>query len=344
MRLLAAIVSLSMLPACTATRSNDSTVSGFSPNAPVAHYVFYSRDRERIVEPGFLNSRALVGAQLMYAWKELEPEEGVYDFSEIEHDLAYLSEHGKKLFIQLQDTTFSANTAVPAFLRTDPRFGGGVVNQYAADGSPEGWVAMRWHPEVQKQLQRLYAALGARFDGRIAGITLQETSIGLEDGGHALPDGFSYLGYRDAILANLGALKMAFPHAVVMQYANFMPGEWLPDDDQGLLRSVYEYARDHDIAVGSPDLLPHRKSQLDHAYRFMAELKESMTLGIAVQDGNYTGATGTEASDPAAPSLVPELDQFAKEKLGVKFIFWAAQEPYFALQVLPYLAETTPGS
>lgn len=61
-------------------------------------------------------------------------------------------------------------------------------------------------------------------------------------------------------------MKRAFPKSVVMQYANFMPGEWLPHDDRGYLRSVYAHARAWGVGVGGPDLLPFRPAQLSHAY------------------------------------------------------------------------------
>jgi hypothetical protein len=106
---------------------------------------------------------------------------------------------------------------------------------------------MRWHPAVRKQFQSLLKALGQKFDGKIAGINLQETSIGVEE--TSLNNaGFTYVGYRNAILDNMKALKAALPNSIAMQYANFMPGEWLPSDDKGFLESVYKYGQENNIA------------------------------------------------------------------------------------------------
>jgi hypothetical protein len=323
---------------CTATKPQNVSVSELRSQPHVLNYAFFGRDRERISERSFLDSPVIVGAQLTYAWKELEPDHGVYDFSKIEQDLHFLRRHGKKLFIQLQDTTFNPNNAaVPDFLRIDPQFGGGVVFQYDSNGAPEGLVAMRWHPLVRRQFQGLLKALGQKFDGKIAGINLQETSVGIEESDGTKISGFTYNLYRDAILDNMKALKQALPTSVVMQYANFMPGEWLPGDDKGFLESVYQFGRDNGVAVGAPDLMPGRLPQLNHAYRFMSQYKGAMVLGVAVQDGNYTGATGHEVSSDDGTSMVPELDHFARGRLGVQFIFWGAQEPYFSRDVVPYL-------
>src|ERR1700733_12066573 len=67
------------------------------------HYVFFNRDRERISEASFLDTKALEGAQLKYTWRELDQGKDGYEFGDIRHDLGYLKAKGKKLFIQLQD-------------------------------------------------------------------------------------------------------------------------------------------------------------------------------------------------------------------------------------------------
>jgi len=45
------------------------------------HYVFFNRDRERISDAAFLETKAFEGAQLKYTWRELEREKDRYDFS-----------------------------------------------------------------------------------------------------------------------------------------------------------------------------------------------------------------------------------------------------------------------
>ena|SRR2546429_2834721 len=47
----------------------------------VHHYVFFNRDREKISDPAFLNTKAFEGAQLKYTWRELEPGKDAYDFN-----------------------------------------------------------------------------------------------------------------------------------------------------------------------------------------------------------------------------------------------------------------------
>jgi hypothetical protein len=82
-------------------------------------------------------------------------------------------------------------------------------------------------------------------------------------------------------------LKRAFPKSVAMQYANFMPGEWLPVRDRGYLRMVYERAMGLKVGVGGPDLLPHKPGQMSHCYPLIKQWARRVPTGIAVQDGNY---------------------------------------------------------
>ena len=53
-----------------------------------------------------LDRRDIEGAQVIYTWRMLEPEKGVYDFSAIEADLALTHARGKQLFAQIQDRFF----------------------------------------------------------------------------------------------------------------------------------------------------------------------------------------------------------------------------------------------
>jgi hypothetical protein len=304
------------------------------------HYIFFNLDRERISEASFLEVGAIEGAQLKYTWRELEKTRGVYDFGAIEHDLKFLAGKGKKLFIQLQDSSFDPKRInVPSYLLEDPQFNGGADKQYTIEGDdenravPEGWVGRRWDPAVRDRFHKLLFALGKEFDGRIEGINLPETAVSFGESGNLFPKGFTPPVYLEAVVMNLAALKRAFPRSVTMQYANFMPGEWLPDHDQRYLRTVYERARDLKVGVGGPDLLPFKRRQMSHCYPLIRENAGRVPTGIAVQDGNYefkNPKTGHEVT-------IPELVEFGTNYLKVDYLFWCTQEPYYSEKLLPYL-------
>jgi len=300
----------------------------------IKHFVYFIKEREEIHDHAFLRIEKFAGAQIMYSWDQLETEKDHYDFSLIKEDYEYLKRHEKKLFIQLQDVTFyPIRKAVPHYLLSN-EYDGGVVLQITDDGVPDGWVAKRWNSKVRERFKLLLDALGKEFDGKVEGVNLQETAIGVSQKEDA---SFSPESYVKGLKANMLALKTAFPTSTTMQYANFMPGEWLPWEDKGYLRSVYQYGEDIGVGLGGPDLMYTRKGQLNHTITLMHEGEFTVPLGIAIQDGNYTGKTGADkeydehndTGDKGRKNIVPVLFEFAKDFLDVNYIFWVNQAPYF---------------
>ena len=303
----------------------------------IQNYVYFELERERISEDSFLNTPQLVGAQLKYTWDELEVGKGVYNFDQIEKDLNYLTGKKKKLFIQIQDLTFNLRKKyVPAYLLAESEYNGGVGLHYLGEGEdakPEGWIARRWDISVSGRFQKLLKELGKKFDGRIAGINLPETAFAYGDREDLKPKDFTPEKYKDAVIETMKVLKSAFPNSIAMQYTNFMPGEWLPHEDNGYMKDVYAAAKANSVAVGGPDLLPYKKGQMNHAYHFLPLVEGFVTTGIAAQEDNYkhiNPRTGKQVT-------VPEMYTFAKEPLKIDIIFWCTQEPYYSRDVLPFL-------
>ncbi len=306
----------------------------------IHHYVFFDREREHISDPEFLQTTAFEGAQLKYTWRELETEKDNYNFGIIQSDLDFLTSKGKKLFIQLQDVSFDVSIInVPKYVMENETYNGGADKQYNYEGDdeenavPAGWVARRWEPAVRQRFHKLLFALGEKFDGKIEGINLPETAVDFGASGRLFPKGFSPDIYRDAIIENMKAIKKAFPKSVTMQYANFMPGEWLPFNDMSYLRRVYQSAKELKVGVGGPDLLPYKKGQMNHSYPLISQFDDATPTGIAVQWGNY------EYVNPKTDKqvTVPELLEFAREYLRVNYIFWCIQEPYYSETLIPFL-------
>lgn len=301
----------------------------------IQHFVYFARERHDIVDHPLLKHTMFKGAQIMYFWKNLEPQKGQYDFSILEEDYEYLKKHGKKLFIQIQDATFYPNyNAVPNYLLTND-YDGGAIQQYNENGEPAGWVAKRWNQKVRERFALFLQALGKEYDGKIEGINLQETAIDINEKNDP---SFSEQKYVTGLKANMLALKNAFPTSTTMIYANFMPGEWLPWEDRGYLKSIYKYGEEIGVGLGGPDLMVKRTGQLNHALTLMHEGHYTVPIGIAIQDGNYIGETGdvgNGAMDSNNENIVPMLHEFARDFLRVNYMFWVNQEPYFKEHVLP---------
>ncbi|MCC7142328.1 MAG: hypothetical protein IT349_09535 [Candidatus Eisenbacteria bacterium] len=329
------LVTLLMLAAVVAEAESAEPDSVTRPK----NFIYFERERHRIRETSFLENGNIAGAQLKYTWRELEPERDRYEFQPLLDDLAFLERHGKRLFVQVQDVSFSEEVLVPDYLRTDPAFSGGVARKYDYEGDDEakaqfeGWVARRWDPAVQARFTKLLEELGKAVDGQIEGLNLPETSIGFGESGKLHPAGFTYGGYLQGVKATMTAARKAFSHSTVIQYANFMPGEWLPGTDRGYLRAVYAHAESIGMGVGGPDLLPHRKGQQNHSYPLIAARGSGIVAGVAVQDGNL------EAGNPSTARRVTvgELYGFARDRLRLEYVFWGTQEPYYSKEILPYI-------
>jgi hypothetical protein len=308
---------------------------------PVKQYVFFSKDRDAIHEMSFFANPAFEGAQITYAWKQLEHGKGGYDFKMIREDLNFLTAQGKKLFIQLQDVTFdSAYIAVPAYLLTDSIYHGGIAAQYNFAGEHEekprnaGWGSRRWDKAVAERFHALIEALGKAFDGKIEGINLQETAAEYGSSGKFFPAGFTPECYRDAVKENMLTLRKAFPKSVAIQYANFMPGEWRPDSDKHYLSDLYAYAKQIGIGMGGPDVLVNKKGQMDNSYELIRSIAAGhIPIAMAVQQGNYNIVNARTEKQVT----VPEIYDFAKNYLKADYIFWYREEPFYTREVLPYL-------
>lgn len=152
-----------------------------------------------------LKNNCINGVQIIYSWKQLEPKKDGYDFSKIEKDLELLNKTHKKLFIQLQDRSFTPDVFnVPDYIREDAIYHGGVEMQYdfPGEGKPitTGWVARTWDPAVKERFQLLIQKLSAQFDRKIYGINLPETSADF-DPDH-MPIDFTSDKYFDSVIDN----------------------------------------------------------------------------------------------------------------------------------------------
>lgn len=268
------------------------------------------------------------GAQVVYNWKRLEPAKDRYDFRGIEEDLALTESLGKKLFIQVQDRFFAPeHRNVPRYLLEEAEYGGGLVRQIdnPGEGRPQesGWVARQWDPRVRQRFQRLLTAMAERFDGRIYGLNLPETAIGVDV--EKPPAGFTCGGYFDAELENVAHARRVFRRSHVVQYVNFWPCEW--NNDRSYMARTFEFAAKNGIGLGGPDIVPWRPGQMKNSYPFFAKFKGRLPLvAMAVQEPTLT-YTNPKTGKPFTRE---EFEQFGREYLGVHIIFWAASAPWLS--------------
>jgi hypothetical protein len=268
----------------------------------------------------------IAGVQIVYSWKSLEKARDQYDFSQIERDLAYLTGLNRKLFVQVQDRFFEVkHRNIPAYLLQEPIYQGGLVPQADNPGEnlPEGhgWVTQQWNPAVRERFQKLLTALAKKFDGRVWGVNLPESSADVD----AKTDktGFTCDKYFAATLENIAHARKVFGKSHVVQYANFWPCEW--DNDQKYMSRMFEFAKQNGIGLGGPDIVPFKKGQMKNSYPFFHQYKGQLSLvAMAIQEPTLTYTNPQTKKKFTREEFV----SFAENYLGVDVIFWSTTSPW----------------
>lgn len=296
-------------------------------------YLFLGKNPAKNYKQLLLNKN-IKGAQIVYSWRELEPQKNVYNFKPIMKDLAFLQSIHKSLFVQIQDRSFYPKVIpVPTYLLSK-KYDGGIAKQVNIQGERMpltiGWVAKQWVPAVQKRFQKLLIALGKQFDGKIKGINLPETAIDINmKKQHRY---FTCNNYFKTTIKNMAVLRSAFHKSDVVQYINFFPCEW--NNDHHYTSRLFSFAKKNHIGLGGPDVVPYRKQQMNDSYPFFHRYKNKLPLiAFAIQGGDYT-YINPKTHRHFTPA---EFYDFAKNYLGATILFWNVREPQFTKHVLPLI-------
>ena len=313
---------------CAATLFSAAPVSAWPISKP-RDFVYLGQDDLDQNLP-ILDRPDIAGAEIMYIWRNLEPQKGRYDFSMIEHDLALAKARGKAMYIEVLDRFFQPNARyAPQYLLDDPEYGGGLTPQVESKPTKmSGWVARQWDPNVRHRFQALLRALARKFDGRIAGIVLTETAIGVDK--DSPPKGFSCDSYFNAELENALVARQAFRRSHVVQYVNFWPCDW--SNAQGYMSRFFEFAAAKHIGVGGPDIVPWQKGQMLNSYAFIRVYKDKVPIvAMAVQEPTLEYLN----PETGKPFTRDEFKRFAATYLGVDDIFWSKESPWLREAPVP---------
>ncbi|KAF9979379.1 hypothetical protein BGZ75_009766 [Mortierella antarctica] len=253
------------------------------------------------------------GAQVMYDWKSLEPSKDVYDFSEIKKDLEFLN--GKKLFVQVQDRFFDPKLRlIPQYLLDDPLYEGGLERQTDSEpGSEGGWTTKQWVPAVRQRFQALLLAMAMELDGKVFGVNLPETSIGVNMTNATCDQ------YFDAEMETALYGRSIFKRSIFVQYINFWPCE--DSNSRNYMGRSFKMAVEHGFGVGGPDVRPWKPFQMANSYKFFNQYRKDLsTIAMAVQHPDLRFKNETTG----VPFTRNEFRRFAVDYLGANMIFWTS--------------------
>jgi hypothetical protein len=247
----------------------------------------------------------MVGIMKRFDWRELEPQQGVYDFSQIQTALDWAQAYGMQLIVMIDDKSFTSVRPNPAYLDSvTPRNTAG------------GYTMARWNSTVIERYKALVAALGKRFDSHpnFEGIGAPESSLTLAKTTLSAY-GFTSEKYRDAYIEMFSYALSVMPRSRVFWYQNFMVGN---ADSIGAVASA---TGPKGLVMAGPDLLPDRESLVNKSYPFFEQFKDKMHLGIQVEGNNYRALHETSGYSTKYWTMT-ELFRYARDKLHVNYMFW----------------------
>ena len=289
--------------ACRSTAPQSETERKFNPG----HYVTIGRQELRSgVNVNAVLGRGVTGVQMRYAWADLEPEEGRYDFSAIERDLATVGRARLQLVALIQDKSFNQEVPTPAYLRDEHTLRG-----------KRGYTAVRWDPVVIERMDRLVAALGRAFDcnPHLEGIAFQETALSLDEA-TLQQSGYSPEKYRDAIERTLAAATRSLPRSRVFWYMNFLPGQ------QQYIAEIADRVAGSGVVMGGPDVLPDNPALTRRTYPLYERFSRRMKLFGSMQHDSYRHPRVARAQGGDEYWSMEDLFMFARDELHVDYVFW----------------------
>ena len=250
----------------------------------------------------------MVGFQKRYVWRELEPTQGNYDFSEIQSDLDFVYSQGLQLIIMIEEKTFKDEKPMPGYLQG---------SQYMRPNRKKGYTGIRWNSFVHTRFKALMTALGKRFDSHPAleGIIPgEETAPGLDDI-HMNQTGYTPEKYRDLLIDSLTHTANVFPESRVFWYFNFLPR------NQGYIGEIAKAIRGRNMVMGNPDVMPDDAAIQRHVYPYMRENQGIIDLFGQVEPACYKHPH-KDTSYPTYYWTMPELFSYARNNLEVNYMFW----------------------
>ena len=273
------------------------------------------------IQPG------VTGLVKRYTWRSMESSQGVYDFSELQSDLAWAAANGMRIIAMIDDKTFDGTKAGPAYL-----------DNYEARNNMGGYTMVRWSPTVVTRFNALVKALGAQVDSNknFEGIATQETAASLDP---SVAKAFNYSpeAYRDAYINMLSAAAASLPTSRVFWFMNFLVG------GQDYIAAIASAVAPLGVLMGGPDVWPDNQSLKSKVYPYYAQFYGKMPLFAQVENVCYSEPHMTSGFKTKYWTMT-ELFDYARTQLHVNYMFWvrvtkaSPADAYDWMNALPIIA------
>ena len=275
----------------------------------------------------------IVGAKRVFRWKDLETGYGIYDFSSIGADLAYLKSIGKQYWINIATTQFDGTSPpnTPQYMLGDATYGCGpkYYGNFARKAQAGGWLPCYWNANFASRFAALMTALGQKLnnDSNFEGLDLGETAISDADA-RGVP-GYTVAAVEDGYKKNALAAKSAFPDKVIIQNINFAVFN---------LKRFSTWLAQNGIGIGNPDMNFSKPPLTKTVYPLELVYHNEVPTAPQVQWSNYTNNTITPGDDNIAETL---LKRTIKDT-NPYYLMWQKRKPFWPDQVLAAIRKVGP--
>ena len=253
------------------------------------------------------------GVQFRYHWAASEQRPGDYSagFATLDRDLRRVSAKRKKIMVMLMYKKFDGTSAVPADLRTEP--GPWCSGTYCGElTSGTTSVALLWNPVVQARLKAWIRAMArhlsnSRYLDSVAGIVLNETSLGTTDTDVLASAEYDPLVYLRALRDNMRVAIRAAPRLITILYYE---GGFISMDGKPVpaLETIGDWMlRNPRTGAGTPDLKP-RSRRGPNTPCTNAKYQSFIACAPAVQAPDYSRAATNSFEDSFQYATEPVPD------------------------------------
>ncbi|SFM78992.1 SGNH/GDSL hydrolase family protein [Rugamonas rubra] len=262
------------------------------------------------------------GIELPCYWRELEPNEGEYQYKKIEDWLEALGEYVNKngvnvkkhLIVYLLSDSYNrqAKDSFPDYILAegyaDGGKYGGVYPHNFSGSTPRGFKARYFHPKIQERLIALGKALAAKFDDHelFEAFRMDETSPG-ETFAHDFPK--ERTNYVEGQINIAHQINKAFKKTMFIMGFNYVA-------DQKFSRAARMFIQ-AGVGMGGVDLVMSDRALAGRyqSYDIIKAASPYVPSVIHFDGGNYMSNANT-------PQDITKLVDYAKDRLHASHICW----------------------
>lgn len=273
------------------------------------------------------------GTWITYEWSRLEPQRRQYDFSELDRQVAYLTQAHPDVHIVIQLSDQSYN---PSLVSPPDWLGSARLEKKSQDG----WVAATWHESVMDEFIRLHFEVMHRYRDvtQFYGTATSETTIGFQKAEDHKRIGYTEVKRIETLTRLVQTLAIAFPHKRVWFMQNFLPGG---TPEQLLEMCLKIAAPPYEAAIGGPDLVPMQEG-LSSYHKQMAEaLDKRVYQPIYMKLPDWVLKFCSAQYETFRSTHPRDVVQLAL-RLGLHAVIWnnaRFEKPYHISDAVPYFEQ-----